>query len=70
MLEMWYTVLGFFQLVLGVFSKLTPDIVDESLRILEVLSEKGFEFWPRDWNGALVAVLVLSPSETDNAMEK
>ena len=67
---MWCLVSGLFQLVLGVPSKLTPNVVDEGLRIPEVLSEEGFELWPRDRSGALVAALVLSPSEADGATEE
>ena len=61
---------GFFQLVLGVPPKLTPDAVNEGLRASEVLSEEGFELWPRDRSGALVAALVLCPSEADGATEE
>ena len=45
-MEVWCPVSGFFQLVLGVPSKLIPDIVDKGLRIPEIFLEKGFEFWP------------------------
>ena len=45
-------------------------MVNEGLRILEVLLEEGFELWPRDRSGALVAALVLSPSEADGATEE
>ena len=70
MLEVWCPLSGLFQLVLGVPSKLTPDIVNKGLRIPEVLSEEGFELWPRDQSGALVAALVLSSSEADTATEE
>ena len=61
---------GFFQLVLGVPPKLTPDAVNEGLRASEVLLEKDFELCPRNRSGALVAALVLSPSEADGTTEE
>ena len=70
MLEKWCPVSGLFQLVLGVRSKLTPDIINKGLRISKVFMEEGFKFWQRDWSGALVAVLVLSSSEAYSATEK
>ena len=60
----------FFQLILGVPPKLTPDAVNKGLRAPEVLSEEGLELWPRDRSGALVAALVLGPSEADGATEE
>ena len=45
-------------------------MVNKSLRILKVLLEEGFKFWPYDWSGAWVAALMLSPSEADSAMEE
>ena len=60
----------FFQLILGVSPKLTPDGVNEGLRASEVLSEEGLELWPCDRSGALVAALVLSPSKADGATEE
>ena len=67
---MWCPVLNFFQLILGIVSKLILNIVDEGLRIPKVLPEEDFELWPRDWNGALRAAFVLSQSETDDVTEK
>ena len=60
----------FFQLILGVLPKLTPDAVNEGLKASEVLSEEGLELWPRDRSGALVATLVLGPSEADGTTEE
>ena len=60
----------FFQLILGVLPKLTPDAVNEGLRASEVLMEEDLELWPRNWSGALVAALVLGPSEADGATEE
>ena len=70
MLKVGCPVSGFFQLVLGVPPKLTPDAVNKGLRASEVLSEEGLEFWPRDRSGAFVAALVLSLSEADGATEE
>ena len=61
---------GFFQLVLGVPPKLTPDIVNEGLGAPEILPEEGLELWPRDKSSAFVASLMLSPSEADEIMEE
>ena len=69
-LEVWCPISGLFQLVLGVPSKLTPDVVNENLRISEIFPEEGFEFWLRDWNGALVTAVVLSLFEADGATEE
>ena len=63
-------VLGFFQLVLGVYLKLTPDTVNKSLRASEVFLEESLELWPCDRSGAFVAVLVLSSSEADGITEE
>ena len=62
-------ILDFFQLILGVPPKLTPDAVNESLRASEVFLEESLELWPRDRSGAFVVTLVLSPSEADGATE-
>ena len=70
MLEVWYIILDLFQLVLEVSFKLTPDGINKSLKILKVFPEEGFEFWLRDWNSALMAVLMLSSSKAYDAMEK
>ena len=43
MLKMGCPVLSFFQLVLGVSPKLTPDIVNKGLETPEIFSEEGFE---------------------------
>ena len=64
------TVSGFFQLVLGVSPKLTPNAVNKGLGTSEVLSKESLEFLPRDRSGAFVAVLVLSPSEANSTTEK
>ena len=61
---------NFFQLILGVSPKLTPDAVNEGLGTAEVFTEESLELWPRDQSGALVAALVLCPSEADGAKEE
>ena len=60
----------FFQLILEVPPKLTPDAVNEGLRASKVLFEEGLELWLRDWSGAFVAALVLSSSEANGATEE
>ena len=61
---------GFFQLVLEVPPKLTSDAVNKGLKASEIFSEEGLELWPRDRSGALVAALVLSPSEANSTTEE
>ena len=63
-------ILGFFQLILGIFSKLTLDIVNKSLGISEVFSKKDFEFRSCDQSGTLMTILILSLSKADGAMRK
>ena len=63
-------ILDFFQLILGVPPKLTPDAINKGLSAFEVLLEEGFELWPHDRSGALVATLVLSLSEADRATKE
>ena len=54
-------------LILEVSSKVTPDIINKSLEISEVLLEKNFEVRLRDRSGTFVPVFILSLSEIDNA---
>ena len=61
---------GFFQLVLGVLSKLTPNIINKSLVIFEIFSKEGFKLRPYDWNDAFMVAFMLSLSEADNTIEK
>ena len=70
MLEVGCLVSDFFQLILGVPLKLTPDAVNEGLGASEILMEEGLKLWPRDGSGTLVAALVLCPSEADRATEE
>ena len=69
-LKVKYPIPGFFQLILEVPFKLTPDIVNEDPGNPEVLSKEVFEDEPCDGSGALMATLVLSLSEFNGGMEK
>ena len=70
MLKVGSVVLGFFQLVLGVPSKLALNAINKSLGVPKVLLEEGLELWPRNQSSALVAALVLCTSEADSAIDK
>ena len=70
MLKVRGSISGFFQLVLGVLSKLTSDTVNKSLEAPEIFPEEGIEFWPRDGSDAFVTLLVLSLSKADGATEE
>ena len=70
MLEVGCLVSDFFQLILGVPLKLTPDAVNKDLRAFDVLLEEGLELWPSNRSGVLMTALVLIPSEADRATEK
>ena len=69
-LEVWCPVLGFFQLIWGVSSKLTLNVVNKSPRIPKNFLEEGFEFWLCDQSGTLVTALMLSLSKADSAIEE
>ena len=70
MLKVGGIVLSFFQLVLKVLSKLTPDAIDKGLGVPKVLSNEVFELRSRDRSGAFVTALALGLSEADGATEK
>ena len=70
MLKVGGVVLTFFQLILGVPSKLTPDTINKRLGVCKVLLEESLELWPRDWSGALIRALVLGSSKADGAAEE
>ena len=61
---------SFFQLVLGVSSKLTLDAINKGLGVSEVLLEEGLELWLHDWSGTFVAALILGLSKADNTMKE
>ena len=63
-------VLDFFQLVLGILPKLTPDAINKSLGASKIFSEEGLEIWLCDESGAFVAALVLNLSEADGTTEE
>lgn len=67
---MWNLVLGFFQLILGVFSKLDPDVINEKLEVIGVFLQEDLEFWLFNCNNALMMVLVLSLPKIDNVAKK
>ena len=69
MLKVGDIVSSFFQLVLRILFKLTPDIVDKSLRISEDFLKEDFKIKLYDQSGALMMALVLSPSETDRVQK-
>ena len=59
-----------FQFVLGVPSKLTLDAINKGLGVSEVFLEESFGIRLHDWSGAVMAVLVLGPSEANNITKK
>lgn len=63
-------ILGFFQLVLGVFSKLFLYVIDKGLKFFKIILEESFEVIPCDWSGVFIAALVLSLSKADGATKE
>ena len=61
---------SFFQLVLGIPSKLTLDAIDKSLEVFKVFLEESLEVRLRSQSNFLVAALMLGLSEADNAVKK
>ena len=70
MLKVGGVVSSFFQLVLGVPSKLAPDAINKGLGVPEIFLEEVLELRPHDRSGALIAALVLGPSEADGATKE
>ena len=70
MLKVRGIISSFFQLVLRVPSKLAPNAIYKGLGVNKVLLEEGFELRLRDWNNALVIIIVLSQTEADGATEE
>lgn len=62
--------LGFFQLVLEVFLKHTPNIINEGLKVMEIFVQKDFKLWPRDKTGILIVVLVSNLSKAVSGIEE
>ena len=44
---------SFSQLIFGVPSNLTPDVIDKNLGVFEVLSKESLELWLPDWSDVL-----------------
>lgn len=63
-------VFGFFLLIFGVSSKLTPGVVNKKMRISEIFLREVFKVRPYDRTGALMAGFLLCPLELDDATEK
>lgn len=56
-------------MILEIFSKFTPDVVDKGLVVPKVFLEEGFKVRLRNRSGAFMAALILSSSEADSATE-
>lgn len=56
-------------MVVGIFSKFIPDIVNKDIKISNVLSKQGFEVRPCDKSGVFLAMLVLILLETKGTTE-
>ena len=67
---MRYLISNFFQLVVGVSSKLILDIINKSLRISKVFSEKSFELRLCNQNGTFLTTCVLNLFNSDGIIEK
>ena len=67
---MWYLVSGDFHLILEVFSKLTPNVVNKSLRIFKVLLEKSFKVRSYNRKIAFLTAFVLDQSKVDCITKK
>ena len=70
MLKIGDVVSNLFQLVLGITFKLTPNAINKSLTVSKVFLEEGFELWPYNRNGTLMAILMLGPSKADSTIEE
>lgn len=70
MLKMGYPVLGFFQLILEVLLKLTPDTINKGLRASKNIPEERFEDGLCDGSSVFMAALVFFPSNSDKAIRK
>lgn len=62
-------VLSLFQLILGVFFKFTPDIIDRNLRIFEAFLKESCKIKLYNQNGTLVTTLILSLFETNKIIK-
>lgn len=66
MLKIKDIVSSFFQLVLRVPSKLTPNTINKALEVPKVPLKKDFEVRSGDKKGALVAALISSSFKADS----
>lgn len=55
---------------MGVSSKLTPNSINEDLRVIKIFLEKNFEFRLYNKNGALVAMLIMDLTKTNSATKE
>ena len=62
--------MGFFQLILEVFSKLILNIANKNLRISKVFLKEGFKVRPCNKSDTLVIAFMLSPPKTNSAIEE
>ena len=62
--------MSLFQLILGIFFKLTSDAIDKDLKVPKVFSEENLELRLCDWSGSLMAMLVLGLFKIDSAAEE
>ena len=70
MLEIWYLVSGFFQLVLRVSLEFISDIINKGLEVSKVFLEESFKVRLCDKNGALEIVLILSLPRVNSTIKK
>ena len=70
MIKVRGVILSFFQLILGIPSKLALDAINKGLGVPQIFLKESFELWPRDQSGTFVAVLVLGLSEADGNVEE
>ena len=69
-LEIRCPISGLFYLILGVFPKLTPNIVNKGLKTSKVFLKIGFEVKLYDKSSVFMVALLLNFSEADGAIEK
>ena len=70
LLKIGGVVLSLFYLVLGVPSKLVPDLIDKGLGVPKVFLKKGLKLWLYNWSGAFVTALMLGSFEAGGAAEE
>lgn len=70
MLKIGYIILGLFQLVLRLLTKLTPNNMNKRLTIFKVFLEEGFDVKLFDWSGAFMIALIPGLFEADGTTKK